>query len=57
MLVMHAIRHKAGALHLLPTAERHAAPAPICVGLLGMGKAASSSKWSMVDEQRRLAWT
>jgi len=44
------------ALHLLPAASRHADQALICVGLSGVGKAASSSKRSMVDEQRRLAW-
>ena len=42
---------------LPPAAARHAALAPICVGLSRVGKAASSSKWSTVEEQRRLART
>jgi len=46
-----------GALHLLLAASRHADRMLICVGLSGVSKAASSSKQTVVDEQRRLAWT
>jgi len=45
------------ALHLLLAASRHADRVLICVGLSGVGKVASSSKRSTVDEQMRLAWT
>ena len=55
--VMRASQHEACGSWSIYNQWQHADRALIYVGLSGVGKEASSSKWCTVDEQRRLAWT